>query len=163
MELLRLTTFRKIEMSYTAHAIDQQSCKDHNGLILGEEVIKRVKELPVVKEMEGYAAVLMDSENSYPAPTLTVIGMLIDPVVRKDKDGVNKSVLASISVKVHTVTEVEVETYFNTPGLNTLARTTKVRNQYGLLVDHLVDACNAAIKSAAHFIKTGEQLRNELS
>lgn len=159
MELLELSTFRKIEMPYTAYAIDQQSCKDHNGLKFEEEVIKRVKELPIVKEAgSDYFFNFVYDEFSQ-AGFLGTIGACVscgDISLHPNEE--KKFAIIALDVLPNTVFELSVHHRLLIKQSDPTVRITEVRNQYELLVQHLVDSFNSSIKSVIHYFKTGDQL-----
>lgn len=150
-------------MPYTPYAIDQQSCKDHNGLKLEEEVIKRVKELPILKESEKEIFAVFDYEKGTNGETLAVISIYL--VMKGTKTPSDKRTLSGyvikkvVADKVHQLS-VEHRFLLYTPELlQTVARVSEVRNQYELVVNHLVASFNESIKSLIHYLKTGEQLQ----
>lgn len=151
-------------MAYTAYAIDQQSCKDYNGLKLEEEVIKRVEQLPIVKEIDG--TFVCDYEKGTSGETLAVISVYLN--IHKSEGKLGLPFLSGFVVKrvmVDTVSQLKVEhrfLFYKPELVQTVARVSEVRNEYELVLNHLVASFNTSIKSLVHYLKIGENLKDSL-
>ena len=119
-----------------------------------EEVARRVRQLPVVKELGIDYFFNVDWEEIVNNNFIALIAVY---VAYNEKS----RVAVGFFVAPDTVSQFKIEHRFMIDDSEqTVVRTTEVSTRYDLLVDHLVDACNNAIKSILHYFKTGEQLSN---
>lgn len=122
-----------------------------------EEVSRRVRQLPVVKQSGTDYFFNVDWEEFVNSSFIAAIGVYVS---YKEKS----RAAVGLFVTPDSISQFKIQHRFIVNhSKQTVVRTTEVSTLYNPLVDHLVDACDSAIKSMIHYFKTGEQLSNNLS
>lgn len=137
--------------AYTTHAIDQQSCKDHNGKRIEHEIIKAIKNSSVVKENTGKFQFIFDYDNvAIRQNLLTIFVAILNgtgyPIALFHKKVVSLSA-TQLSVHHHNSHELSKNKHVET-------HVTQVHNQYDMVLNHVSETCVKTLDSLLHFHNT---------
>ncbi len=134
--------------AYSMYAIDEQSCKDHNGRSLEGDIKAKVNE-SFIGELKNYE-LLWGFDNAVSG----VILMNFSIAVMRYHDSERRMIaLINKQLVSETIGQLRVKHLVSSdvrPNELTLTHETNIPNRYGVIVDHVSAAVVSAFQSVVH-------------